>query len=115
MAEHDLTTGAAAAENHARYAERRAAMLRNATKDKLAETIREMDRRCADYAERIEALAHGADALLATEARALSPWRSQKLAKLLEMIGDTSTELSNALNWDAEQVGCNHVEETDHA
>lgn len=99
----------------AQRAQQRSDRLRGVAKETLAETIKELDRQCAEYAERIEALAHGADALLATEARALSPWRSQKLAKLLEMIGDTSAELANAVNCDAEQVGCNHIEEVDHA
>ena len=108
MAEQDLTTEAAADDWRASYAERRAALLRDATKDKLAETIRELDRCCIDYAERIEALAHGTKALLAAEANALRPWRSLQLAKLLEMIIDTSAELSNTVNSDAENVGCNH-------
>ncbi len=98
----------------AKVAARRAALLRDATKEKMAQTIEEMDRQCSEVVERIEALAHGADALLAPEARNFAPWRHAKLAKLLEMIRDAAAEVANDVNWGAEQVGCNHVEEMSH-
>ena len=82
---------------------------------KLAETIRGMDRMCGDYGAKIEALAEAARTVLGKPRDELPAWRRATAQKLLEMIVERAAEMANAVNYDAEQVGCNYVEEADDA
>lgn len=85
-----------------------------ATKDQLARTIREMDRQCDDHAQRLQAMADGAAALLIGEGGDLSPWRRNAIVKLLEMVRSTAHDLAHTVTCEAEEVGCNYVEEVSH-
>ena len=88
--------------------------LSKATKGQLAQTIREMDRQCDDHAQRLQAMANGAEALLIGEGGDLSPWRRDAIVKLLKMVHSTAHDLAHTLTCEAEEVGCNCVEEVCH-
>ncbi|MDE2254171.1 MAG: hypothetical protein KGL42_07910 [Betaproteobacteria bacterium] len=91
--------------------QQRANRLTGADKAKLAKTILELDRECQDLADKIEALTCGATALLDGE---LLPYKRSAITKMPSMIGDLVATVSNDVNWQAEQVGCNHVGEVNH-
>ena len=86
------------------------AALHGGLEEKLAATIRGIDGDCARECRDISALAHGADALLAAESASMAAWRRESIAKMLDMIALKADMLANAVNYDAEQVGCNHIE-----
>lgn len=84
--------------------------LQSSPKEALAATIREIDDECGRECRDIEALAHGADALLAAESECMPEWRRESIRKMLDMIALKACMLANAVNYGAEQVGCNHIE-----
>lgn len=108
MATHKPTTG------EEMLAQQRAERLKGASKEDLAAAIREMDETSAYFANRIEALAHGVEAILQRETKDGMASGTTAATRILEAIRAATFDMANLNNCVAEKVGCEHVEEASH-